>query len=129
METALAVLVGCFFAAGIYLILSRHIIRLLLGIALFGNAVNLLIFTAGRVSSETPPIIPPGQDTISVATANRFARALGFDGYPQFRAALVMGYRFSINRNGLGFEQNFDDVVRNAAVNVRQAVGSVTENR
>ena len=44
-------------------------------------------------------------------------------------AALVMGYRFSIDRNGLGFEQNFDDVVRNAAVNVRQAVGSVTENR
>src|ERR1700759_223897 len=25
----------------------------------------------------------------SVATANRFARALGFDGYPQFRDALV----------------------------------------
>ncbi|RQS08171.1 MurR/RpiR family transcriptional regulator [Burkholderia sp. Bp9002] len=26
---------------------------------------------------------------VSVATANRFARALGFDGYPQFRASLV----------------------------------------
>ncbi|MDR8732128.1 MurR/RpiR family transcriptional regulator [Burkholderia pseudomultivorans] len=26
---------------------------------------------------------------VSVATANRFARALGFDGYPQFRAALI----------------------------------------
>lgn len=29
---------------------------------------------------------------ISVATANRFARALGFDGYPQFRAELVYGF-------------------------------------
>jgi DNA-binding MurR/RpiR family transcriptional regulator len=29
---------------------------------------------------------------VSVATANRFARALAFDGYPQFRAALVMGF-------------------------------------
>ena len=29
---------------------------------------------------------------ISVATANRFARALGFDGYPQFRAELVCGF-------------------------------------
>jgi DNA-binding MurR/RpiR family transcriptional regulator len=28
---------------------------------------------------------------VSVATANRFARALEFDGYPQFRAALVLG--------------------------------------
>ena len=32
--------------------LSKHIIRMLLGIALFGNAVNLLIFTAGRIASE-----------------------------------------------------------------------------
>jgi DNA-binding MurR/RpiR family transcriptional regulator len=29
---------------------------------------------------------------ISVATANRFARAIGFPGYPQFRAALVLGF-------------------------------------
>lgn len=29
---------------------------------------------------------------ISVATANRFARALGFEGYPQFRAELVCGF-------------------------------------
>jgi len=28
----------------------------------------------------------------SIATANRFARALGFDGYPQFRAELVCGF-------------------------------------
>lgn len=28
---------------------------------------------------------------VSVATANRFARALKFEGYPQFRAALVLG--------------------------------------
>jgi len=42
-------------------------------------------------------------------------------------AALVMGYRFSIDRRGLGFEQNFDEVVRNAAVNVKQAMENVTE--
>ena len=29
---------------------------------------------------------------VSVATANRFARALGYDGYAQFRAALVLGF-------------------------------------
>lgn len=29
---------------------------------------------------------------ISVATVNRFSRALGFDGYPQFRAALVRDF-------------------------------------
>mgnify|MGYP001290595161 CR=1 FL=1 len=44
-------------------------------------------------------------------------------------AALVMGYRFSIDQNGLGFEQSFDDVVRNAASNVKTAVDNVTEKR
>ena len=60
METALSALVGLFFVAAIYLMLSKHIIRMLLGIVLFGNAVNLLIFTAGRVASDVAPIIPEG---------------------------------------------------------------------
>ena len=29
---------------------------------------------------------------VSVATANRFARAVGYEGYAKFRAALVLGY-------------------------------------
>jgi DNA-binding MurR/RpiR family transcriptional regulator len=33
---------------------------------------------------------------VSVATANRFARALDFDGYPQFRAALVLGFETAL---------------------------------
>ncbi|MCC8394217.1 MurR/RpiR family transcriptional regulator [Paraburkholderia sp. MMS20-SJTR3] len=32
----------------------------------------------------------------SVASANRFARALGFDGYPQFRDALVRGFEATL---------------------------------
>ena len=33
---------------------------------------------------------------VSVATVNRFARALEFDGYPQFRAALVLGFEATL---------------------------------
>ncbi|APF38567.1 MurR/RpiR family transcriptional regulator [Chelatococcus daeguensis] len=33
---------------------------------------------------------------VSVATANRFARALGFDGYAQFRTALVLGFETAL---------------------------------
>jgi DNA-binding MurR/RpiR family transcriptional regulator len=33
---------------------------------------------------------------VSVATANRFARVLDFDGYPQFRAALVLGFESTL---------------------------------
>jgi DNA-binding MurR/RpiR family transcriptional regulator len=33
-----------------------------------------------------------GEVSVSTATANRFARAMGFDGYPQFRAELARGF-------------------------------------
>ena len=33
---------------------------------------------------------------MSVATANRFARALGFDGYPQFRSELVRAFESAL---------------------------------
>jgi multicomponent Na+:H+ antiporter subunit C len=58
METAITILTGLFFATAIYLMLSRHIIRILLGVAILGNAVNLTIFTNGRITREVPPIIP-----------------------------------------------------------------------
>ena len=58
METAMAVLTGLFFATSLYLMLSKHIIRVLLGVAVLGNAVNLTIFTTGRLTREIPPIIP-----------------------------------------------------------------------
>ena len=44
-------------------------------------------------------------------------------------AALAMGYRFSVDHNGIGFEQSFDDVVRNAAQKVKNAVDGITEER
>lgn len=76
METALSFIVAVFFAVSIYLLLSRHIIRILLGVAIFSNAVNLTIFTAGRVVREVPPIIPEGMNTPATVTANPLPQAL-----------------------------------------------------
>lgn len=41
-------------------------------------------------------------------------------------AALVLGYRFSIQKNAPGFSGDFDEVVRDAARNVQSAVDSGT---
>lgn len=76
MEFVLSCLVGIYFAASIYLMLSRHIIRLLLGVALLSNAVNLLIFTAGRLVHVVPPVVPLGLPTPDVVTANPLPQAL-----------------------------------------------------
>lgn len=70
MEAVFSILVGIFFSVAIYLMLSRHSIRVLLGIAILGNAVNLLLFTAGRLTREVPPIIPAGMDALPAGAAN-----------------------------------------------------------
>lgn len=76
MEAALSVTVAIFFAVSIYLLLSKHIIRILLGVAIFSNAVNLTIFTAGRVVREVPPIIPEGMEVPPFEIANPLPQAL-----------------------------------------------------
>jgi multicomponent Na+:H+ antiporter subunit C len=76
METVFSLLVGLFFAAGIYLMLSKAIVRILLGIVVFGNAVNLLIFTAGRITREVPPVMAPDVMQLASGTANPLPQAL-----------------------------------------------------
>lgn len=97
METALTGLVGLFYAVAIYLMLSKHIIRVLLGIAIFGNAVNLTIFTAGRVLREVPPIIAEGRTTLDGVTANPLPQALILTAivisFSFFAFLLVLAYR------------------------------------
>ena len=97
MEFALAALVGLFFATSIYLLLSKAIIRMLLGIAILGNAVNLLIFTAGRLTREIPPIVPHGEKQLIEPFANPLPQALILTaiviGFALFTFLLVLGYR------------------------------------
>lgn len=45
-----------------------------------------------------------------------------------FIVALALGYRFSVERNAPGFDTDFDEVVHNAARNVKSAVDSVVED-
>lgn len=99
METALAFLVASFFAAAIYLLLSKHVIRMLLGAVLLGNGVNLLIFTAGRLTREVPPIIGEGLSVPAAATANPLPQALILTAivisFSFFAFLLVLTYRAS----------------------------------
>ncbi len=97
MEPIFAILVGALFTVAIYLFLSKHIISELMGAAILGNAVNLLIFTAGRVTREVPPIIGGDTDTLSNAAANPLPQALILTAivisFSFFAFLLVLGYR------------------------------------
>lgn len=97
IETAYALLIGVFFATAIYLILSKAVIRMLLGVSILGNAVNLLIFTAGRLTREAPPIVVGDSEQLSQPFANPLPQALILTaiviGFSLFIFLLVLGYR------------------------------------
>ncbi len=48
------VLIGGLTSAGVYLLLERSLTRMLLGLLLFGNAINLLILIVGGPSGNPP---------------------------------------------------------------------------
>jgi multisubunit Na+/H+ antiporter MnhC subunit len=85
MEPVIAGLVGLMIAAAIYLMLSGLLIKFVFGLALMGNAVNLLIFTAGQLSHVKPPLIAEGQTTIAAPVANALPQAL-------ILTAIVIGF-------------------------------------
>lgn len=76
MEIILAIVSGTLFAASFYLLLRRNLLRFIIGLIILGNAVNLLIFTMGRLTREVPPVIPKGQKVIEGAYANPLPQAL-----------------------------------------------------
>ncbi len=96
MEAMVAFLVGLFLVAAIYLILSRALVRVMLGIVLLGNGVNLLIFVAGRLTRQAPPIIGRGAAP-SGLVANPLPQALILTaiviGFAVFAFLMVLAFR------------------------------------
>ena len=76
METIFAFVVGGLYAAAVYSMLSRSIVRLAIGLALLTQATNLLIFTIGRMTSGHPPLVPPQADLLAPPYADPLPQAL-----------------------------------------------------
>lgn len=68
---AIAVMTG----VAAYLLMSRNVLRMVLGLLLLGNSANLTIFVAGRMKSSLPPLVSAGETTIAVS-ANPLPQAL-----------------------------------------------------
>jgi multicomponent Na+:H+ antiporter subunit C len=85
VTVVLAVVVGGLFAAGVYLLLRRSIVKLALGLSLIGNAANLLIFTAAGIVRGEAPLVPPGADRPVDGVADPLPQAL-------ILTAIVIGF-------------------------------------
>lgn len=65
MEALLALAIGILYAASLYLMLRRSVVKLILGLSLFGHASNLLIIACGKLLKGRPPLI--GRDEHALA--------------------------------------------------------------
>ena len=60
MEIVLALVIGVLYAAGLYMMMRRNMVKLIAGLAMLGYASNLLIFTVSRLTRAEPPLVPEG---------------------------------------------------------------------
>jgi len=76
MEAALAIAIGIVFASGIWLILRPRSFQVLIGLMLMSYAVNLFIFSMGRLAVDRPPLTPAGIPADPAALADPVPQAL-----------------------------------------------------
>jgi multicomponent Na+:H+ antiporter subunit C len=102
MELITAVVCGAMLAASFYLLMRRNLLRFVIGLILLGNAVNLVLFTMGRLTRAEPPVIPKGAKGLEGAYANPLPQALILTAivisFGLLAFTLVLVYRnFSVN--------------------------------
>ncbi len=98
MGLILSIVIGFMYAAGIYLLLRRSIVKLILGIIFLGNATNLVIFVSGGLTKASPPLIEAGQQVAAGDVADPLPQALILTaiviGFGVNAFALALMYRF-----------------------------------
>lgn len=65
METLMCMVVGLLFTIGTYLILTKTLLRIILGTSIIGHGVNLLIITMGGLKKGGPPLL--GMENLTYA--------------------------------------------------------------
>ena len=89
MEGYLALVIGALFAGGVYLVMQRNLLRFVFGLILLSSAVNLLVFTSGRVTRGAPPLVPEGAIAPVGDVANALPQALVL-------TAIVIGFGLTV---------------------------------
>lgn len=112
MEVLLAFVVGTLFACSIYLLLKRSLVRVVLGVLILSNAVNLLIFTLGRLTRGAPPLIASDATVAAAGIANPLPQALILTaiviGFGLFAFTLVLIYRYYKETQNLESDKMID---------------------
>ena len=76
MHLLFAILSGVLFAAGVWLVLRRSLVRIVLGLILISHAANLVIFSSNSTGVVSTPIVQEGAQTLQSPHADPLPQAL-----------------------------------------------------
>ena len=95
MEVILSILIGVLFGTGVYFLLRRSIVKLILGFIFLSNAVNLLVFISGGLTLKKPSFL---QDDGIKEVADPLPQALVLTaiviGFGVIAFTLILKYRY-----------------------------------
>ncbi|QUG42499.1 Na(+)/H(+) antiporter subunit C [Psychrobacillus sp. INOP01] len=60
MEILMSILIGFLFMAAVYLILSRSLLRIIIGTGLLSHGTHLLLLTMGGLGGKSAPVLADG---------------------------------------------------------------------
>ncbi|MCM2504244.1 NADH-quinone oxidoreductase subunit K [Aureimonas altamirensis] len=97
MNLIYALAISALASCGVYMLLSRHVIRIIIGVAILSAAVNLVILYSGRIVSSLPPIMPADMSELGMDTANPLPQAL-------ILTAIVIGFALTAFASALALQ-------------------------
>lgn len=111
METLIIILVGVLTAVAIYLILSKNVIRLILGTAILSHAVHLLILAMGGLKIGTVPLLGEKADLYADALPQALILTAIVISFAVTAFILVLAYRAyqELGTDDLGEMRGADD--------------------
>lgn len=99
MSLVLILMIGIGVSAGVYLLLARDLLRLLVGLLMLSSLANLILFLGGRPGSLQAPVIPAGAQELAAGFADPLPQALVLTAivisFALLAFALVLGARLA----------------------------------
>lgn len=114
MEVLIAILIGVLFGAGVFCLLRRSIVKLVIGVVLLSQGANLLVFTSGGLIAGSAPFVPVGEYAPIAPYADPLPQAMvltaiviGF-GLTAFLLALVCRAQEAVGSDDINAFDNTD---------------------
>ncbi|MCS6838233.1 MAG: NADH-quinone oxidoreductase subunit K [Bdellovibrionaceae bacterium] len=109
MEWLLVLNIGILVTSGVYLILQKQLIRIILGLNIFSQAINLIIFVSGYNGNHRPAFILSPSQTLNFPASDPLPQAL-------ILTAIVIGFAliafFVVLVRRVFLELHSDDVTK-----------------